>query len=428
MSIFSKQVHSIDYADLAELLNDGARENIRLEYKREIPARFETIKKLSSFANTYGGYVIIGAEEDGSGNISGLPGVAPSSGFNQQVIQWCYDGIYPPVSPFVSNAIEDPNSTGTVFYVIYVNQSHETPHFLTDRRGCFIRTDEFSQRFEARLATYEEISHLADRRARSVRLRERTLSRARDRLSEHIRQNYEAHRGSTGQIDTTMWISVSLLYPELEPYQVADIQRALDECRTTARGVMIPDGIPQAQVDGFYYPGPRITKFSYLEVDVYGEVFYAEEVGHILPDTQLESGIEPEPQDIYVYVRWILAWTIFYLRYANRLYSAIGYDGPLMVRLGLDRIRGRRIRVSLNQRGNRFDESRPMLDDAIELARQTDTRTLRNDFIGLISDLFRAVTFSCGWGRAYSAEDEFVGLSIDRAQNYIQWPREALPS
>ena len=47
--------------DLQELVVERAVENVRLEFKREIPGKDETLKKLSSLANTFGGDLVIGA-------------------------------------------------------------------------------------------------------------------------------------------------------------------------------------------------------------------------------------------------------------------------------------------------------------------------------------------------------------------------------
>ena len=62
MSIYTKSMTDITTADLQELLDEKAVENIRLEFKLEIPHKDEMLKKLSSFANTFGGYAVIGAK------------------------------------------------------------------------------------------------------------------------------------------------------------------------------------------------------------------------------------------------------------------------------------------------------------------------------------------------------------------------------
>ena len=88
MSIFAKPVADLSLLDLEDLLAENAVENIRLEFKREIPTKDETLKKLSSFANTLGGFVVIGADARGAdARVVGLPGVDPRSGYKQTVVQ-----------------------------------------------------------------------------------------------------------------------------------------------------------------------------------------------------------------------------------------------------------------------------------------------------------------------------------------------------
>ncbi len=88
MSIFDKTVDDLETSDVEQLLADSAVENVRLEFKREIPSKNEALKKLSSFANTYGGYLVIGAKADSSdGRLVALPGVEPGSNLKQQLVQ-----------------------------------------------------------------------------------------------------------------------------------------------------------------------------------------------------------------------------------------------------------------------------------------------------------------------------------------------------
>ncbi len=58
-------------------------ENVRLEFKREVPGKNETLKKLSSCANTFGGYLVVGAEAANDGRITGLPAVELQHGYKQ---------------------------------------------------------------------------------------------------------------------------------------------------------------------------------------------------------------------------------------------------------------------------------------------------------------------------------------------------------
>ena len=56
MSIFDKSMSQLAEADVRELLDENAVENA--------PRKVEVLKKLPSFANTFGGYIVIGAEAD----------------------------------------------------------------------------------------------------------------------------------------------------------------------------------------------------------------------------------------------------------------------------------------------------------------------------------------------------------------------------
>src|SRR3990170_8080317 len=97
MSIFDKTIDALNYEDMSALCTERAVENVRLEFKREVPSRDEILKKVSSFANTYGGFIVIGVGQDREARASSLPGVPYQKGFSQQLIQWAYDGVYPPI-------------------------------------------------------------------------------------------------------------------------------------------------------------------------------------------------------------------------------------------------------------------------------------------------------------------------------------------
>src|SRR5712691_1265746 len=85
MSIFTKPTSQLSSAHLLEILREAAVENIRLEFKLKVPDKDETLKKLSSFANSFGGFMVIGAKANSAdGRIEGLPGVDEQPGYKQK--------------------------------------------------------------------------------------------------------------------------------------------------------------------------------------------------------------------------------------------------------------------------------------------------------------------------------------------------------
>ncbi len=81
MSFYTKPVTALEFCDLQSLLDEHAVENVRLEFKQEVMSDIPALKELSAFANTYGGYLIVGATEE-AGVLNGLPGVPQRSNYN----------------------------------------------------------------------------------------------------------------------------------------------------------------------------------------------------------------------------------------------------------------------------------------------------------------------------------------------------------
>ena len=94
-----------------QLLDEQAVENVRLEFKLERPDKDETLKKLSSFANTFGGYLIIGAKANSSdGILTGLPRESRKyEDSNSRLFHWCYGAASPPLEVFISPPIPSPD-------------------------------------------------------------------------------------------------------------------------------------------------------------------------------------------------------------------------------------------------------------------------------------------------------------------------------
>jgi predicted HTH transcriptional regulator len=101
---------------------------VRLEFKSEFPGPDDTLKKLSGFANTFGGYLIVGASASSfDGRLVAYPGVDQQRNYRQTIIQRCYEGIWPPIEVFVSDGIPAPNNVDKVCYVIYVSRVGRHP-------------------------------------------------------------------------------------------------------------------------------------------------------------------------------------------------------------------------------------------------------------------------------------------------------------
>ena len=207
-------ISEITYDDLNELLQETAVENLRLEYKRAFPDKDEFLKKISSFSNTLGGYLVIGAEANSSdGRLIAFPGIPHESGYKQRIVQLCYDAVSPPIFPLVSDPISLPDATDRVCYVIFIEESELAPHFLNGRKGIWVRTDEFSQRIHSSLATYAEIQSLSSKRALVVTKRTDLIDRARKRIQSLAERRYSAYGKIPNGLGANVEFSIIPKYP-----------------------------------------------------------------------------------------------------------------------------------------------------------------------------------------------------------------------
>jgi hypothetical protein len=90
----------------------------------------------------------------------------------------------------VSDAIPSPTAASKVCHVISVPESDLGPHFLNGRKDIYVRSDEFSSRFEAQLANDTELRHLLQRRHLVTERRVELLHRARQRFEVFTKQKY----------------------------------------------------------------------------------------------------------------------------------------------------------------------------------------------------------------------------------------------
>ncbi len=279
MTIYDKSIEALTTADLDQLLSERAIENVRLEFKSEVPSKDETLKKLSSFANTYGGYLIIGAHGDRNGQLQALPGIDPVSGFKQTVVQWCQSGTYPPIQAFVSNPIPTSHDPNKVCYVIFVDESVESPHFLNSRKGAYVRTDEFSHHFQPQLATYEEIVHLQNRRIEAVGRKLRLQERAEQRFGALVGRDYASNPRTSGTIGATLKLFISPRFPVRTLLLQEKLITYVKNERIPWRKSVFPwySGNVFSQHESAVVLQP-CSEFSFFETSILGHAFFALEI------------------------------------------------------------------------------------------------------------------------------------------------------
>jgi hypothetical protein len=414
MSIFTTPLPQLGTADLLELLEQKAVENVRLEFKLEIPSKDETLKKLSAFANTFGGFMVIGAKAPSKdGRIEDLPGVDEQSGYKQTISQWCFGGASPPLSAEVSDPIPVPAGNGKVCYVIYVAESDVAPHFLNGRSGVWVRTDEFSARFETRLADENELRHLLDRRNFVLEHRAALLERARRRLAAYTVKKYPTAAGISRRVGARLELSIAPRFPTRPICGQRDLKTIVRGSQVSWRGVGFPQPsniVSQHESEIVLQPTRGLSIF---EANVWGMLFYSA----LIEDEEKAPSDAKGTSAIHLYR--FAGYVLVFLHHAEKMLRELGYSGPIVIETTLTSIL--EVPWAYMEMGN-WLEFRPgsELDDNVTFEIATSTEAL-HEYPDLVAmDVFRFVFFSVNWPGLIDTTDKLQNL-VRAGYTYNSW-------
>jgi hypothetical protein len=269
------------------LAGQGRREH-PVEFKSNVPDKDETLKKLSSFANTFGGTMIVGAKANSAdGRLQDLPGVDEQPGYRQKVIQWCFDGTSPPLIVAVSDAIPAPGGNGKFCYVVQADESDVAPHFVNGRKGVWVRSDEFSQRYEPELATENEIRHLLDRRRLVNERRSELLARSQRRFETMLARRAEEGgdkppKSTVGPLPPRVEICFGPRFPARPVCGHEELGKIMQDLHVGWRQTGFPYGssrcISQHESTLRITPEDARNRKGMIEANIWGLVYYGTEL------------------------------------------------------------------------------------------------------------------------------------------------------
>ena len=406
--MLSKPISQLNSTDLRSLLEEGAVETLRLEFKTKIPGKHETLKKLSSFANTYGGYLIVGAHADSSdGRLTDLPGVQTERGYKQRIVQWCFESVDPPLTVEVSDPIPTTQNSDKVCYVIYVPESDLAPHFIHGRKGIYVRTDEYSQRFEPQFATATELRSLFDRRRMVTDRRDFLIERARSRFDAFVATRYAELGGRPAGIGARFDLTVIRRFPADQVSNQSEILSILQEVRIPWRQVGFPrttQGFVSQHESGLVLrPG---SNFSILEANVWGMAFYASEI----------ERVEDSYSGIHLYS--FLGNLLVFLRHAREIAERVGLAGPLLIQMRLEGIRG--VPWIYAENNLPFQGPNSLLDNDVLFSLSTSAEDLQTRTDTVAIQILDQVFFAMNWADLVGDREKLRQLIRD-GYRYNLW-------
>ena len=121
----------LNQKEIYRLIKEGEGES--LDFKQGINSKEKIAKTLSAFANTKGGYLLIGVKDNGK-----ILGVDPME--EKEMLEWTTDSFTKPVVPIDYEIIE---VEGKSILAAYIKESNQKPHFALDenkRKWAYIRS------------------------------------------------------------------------------------------------------------------------------------------------------------------------------------------------------------------------------------------------------------------------------------------------
>jgi hypothetical protein len=223
-ALLGSGLEELQYAQLMSLITNQVPEAFDLDYKSEIYGssdkdRRDAATDVAALANTAGGLLILGIDEDDQARASAAPGITLSEADERRIRQIVGSQVVPmPVIDFVR--VQDPDQPGHGLALIAVPRSPLAPHAVVVNEGL-----RYPKRNGATTRYLSEPEVAEAYRERFVAAH-RQLDRAR-----------EVERDALGRLSTgddQVWIVVSLV-PDL-PGQIVIDQTALSAARTELMG------------------------------------------------------------------------------------------------------------------------------------------------------------------------------------------------
>ena len=338
--MFTKPIDEITFEDVESFCQQWA-EGVRVEYKSDIEEIKGTIPKIvSSFANTYGGILLIGVEADQKNNtVSSIPGIPQRNGIKEQFQQSALTGIYPGVIPEIK-LVDVPNS-GNVVVVVSVDESVQAPHAIQNSTRAYIRTGSITNPYE--LSDIDRITYMLKRREDSQVVVQQILTRIRSRA------NLDSLRNNSSL--TVIAHPVFPHRPMISPPSIYGLRLVLPA--------------PLRRVDG----GVSYVKpLEYLELNEYGVVYHG--IGLCFVNKQ-----EIDYDTFLPHIKNSIGHTI-------NLYRKSEYLGNIEIRIQLQDVSGK-VLMDSNKRGYGRKitdlEGTECVDRHVSASKQCLSRDLENE-------------------------------------------------
>jgi predicted HTH transcriptional regulator len=149
----------MDYKDVNNLIEEG--EGFEIEFKRKVSTPEKIARAMIAFANTRGGHILFGVDDDGS-----IVGVESEKSEVDLILEAGSQYCLPEITPMIDIVAFD----GKDVIVAYIEESKDKPHYFTGSSNGQTESEEETKVFirvkdKTMMASKEVVRVLRDQRA-----------------------------------------------------------------------------------------------------------------------------------------------------------------------------------------------------------------------------------------------------------------------
>jgi hypothetical protein len=390
--LFIKPIDQITFEDIENFCKEGLEESSRLEYKKDFSskdANFQIAKEIASFANTYGGLLLIGINELDRKPKLPLEGIKYEEGLNERINSIALSNIYPPVFPEVKVCQFQDQEKAVI--VIRVSQSDETPHLLNKRTKIYVKVDSQSEPIEP---PWEQIEWLINKRQKAIENKERLINRSRERFKFLCEGKPVTSFGE---------IFALPIFPSTRLVDFSNLKTVAKNSSYSGFNYSFPPYLsqPRIQPESLIYSEmfPLSAKVDYLEVNQFGLIYYKKNLWEEL-DTRYKNKIG---------ISSVLQMIFHFLSYVKSFYKNINYWGVLQITFKLEGILGKSLFYESNPNSiEYFANISKLYDNELTINRKLLAGELIESLDNYIADIHSEFLLSCGADEIAQKKDQIL--------------------
>lgn len=386
MKLLSKAIHDFSFSDIVSFCETKQVEGIQLDYKLTISSKKEGLPKhFAAFSNSRGGVIIIGVEEDEK---TGLPkswhGVVVDNKLMEQISQ---SAAF--VDPIPNYEIACTDAVGgKQFVLIRIYEGLNTPYYVQNDAHLYVRTGNVTKLIDDAKPDVVELLYGKRQKAQDSR---KGLIHLADRIFDgHMSQAFvhsdqAIHHPGEHRACTNILGEVGALIIPAYPNRVLTRPRELMDFATKNPYTYGPTCFPMPGLK----PTPNGCTYCYSNsktTQFWSEQVFAQGLASFAMPTQHQAHYKEKVVDLGLVTRRL----IMMLRWANRLYKHVEYQGALHGRITLAAVRGSTV---IHVGGSEYGQSRTVLD-RYHWEFETDTKGLRS--LEWFADLVERLSWDLG--------------------------------